>query len=344
MQPSPSGYTALESWTNTATAPNASASFRPSTPIMSTSPETQAYRHDFEAHTKGQLKPGLTCDGHAGTYLPHQVVAAFWTKNNIQEVLYANGVHDADPETIFARYLRVFSILLVASVTVPDSISYITDLISYRNDDTSLPWTNMPHGLQGLDYGRKIFDEFLRLQWKFCPVLLDLQHKMSDTTLDRRAIFPVSHEKTVNSERQAREATVRIMRVHEDAHAHLPDSSKPPTSIALKIFPPNKSKEYRNEKRVLTEFHGRSPNIVQSLGSYTYVTEGRQRTCVLILEHALHGTLADVFSRDRPPYTTERIQAFWNGILETIKGLEVMHERNGLQVYPQAPAPCRRES
>ncbi|KAI9150717.1 Mitogen-activated protein kinase kinase [Paramyrothecium foliicola] len=294
------------------------------------STRAQMFYHQFLEYTKDLHENGLTCDGHIERYLPHSVLTDHWTIARIKELLDSFGVFQA-PDLVRSRYLRVLSILVSISGTVGNSVYYLELLISHFNDDFSLPWTSMPRGLETVSGSGALFAAFFQAQWKFCPVLLDLAHNMSNTmsntNLNRRSIFPFTQMETINSGRTPREGTVKIMDVHAIAHRHLDSKDHTPARAALKIYPPGHEGEYENERRAFGALNRRSPNIVQCLGSFTWLSEDKKRTSTLILEHATYGTLLDLFTDNKPPYTTEDIKTMWLGVLGIPKGLEVVHEQ-----------------
>jgi hypothetical protein len=49
------------------------------------------------------------------------------------------------------------------------------------------------------------------------------------------------------------------------------------------------------------------------------------------LEYAEGGTLQDLFEKGHCPYESLDITAIWRGLVDMIKGLETLHEQDGLK-------------
>lgn len=170
---------------------------------------------------------GLACDGQPAHFVPRVVCDRYWTEDRIRTLRKYIGI-ETHPAIIRNRYLLVFSILVVASLTVDGSLDFFDELVSYQRDDSTLPWTEPPNGLQSYfqPQAQPVFQAFSRAQWSFCPVLLDPRKSLSNTRLDRQSIFSFNDKKDFGESRLNREALVCSVAIHPRAHEHLPSASQ----------------------------------------------------------------------------------------------------------------------
>jgi hypothetical protein len=169
----------------------------------------------FKDHLRGNLKNGITCSGEPGQYVPYSFLRKYWSQQDIRSLLQEANIPGPKPELIVNNYLRVFSILVYTS-----KLHLLQSLISAQKQDSSLPWSQPPDFLDETD---SEYHALFSTQWQFCPVLLDPDLELCDTKLHKWSILPFEEKEPAHEPRpNGREATTKIMVVHNDAHEHLP--------------------------------------------------------------------------------------------------------------------------
>lgn len=104
-----------------------------------------------------------------------------------------------------------------------------------------------------------------------------------------------------------------------------------PSRVVLKTYPQAFQASYDTERRAYGALSPRSPNILQCLGSFHWLSANNDCTNVLIFEYAEGGTLLNLFERGISPFELTDIFAMWKGLVDMVKGLEAVHEQDGLR-------------
>ncbi|KAK6085916.1 hypothetical protein SCUP234_02823 [Seiridium cupressi] len=281
----------------------------------------------FRAFLHDCALKGLDCAGNDAYYLSNFHLLQFWTHAKIRQ-LFERCNQIVDVDTIRDNYVQVLSILVAMELNGPPSIHHIFSIMRSQYDDSSLPWERQPRQVFDGRDGVKTFEDFQETQWKFHPIIIELRNRLSNSKLNKKCIFPFSRdEKHIGGGRSTRDATVQIMNVHEQAHAHLGvQSSQVPRKIVLKTYPPTKKDGYDDERRAYLSLQNGTDrgNILRCFGSYYWASNGSDCTSVIVLEYA-EKTLLDLYGEDRPPVEFEDIKRFWRSFLGIITGTEIVH-------------------
>ncbi|KAK6065582.1 hypothetical protein SCUP515_11140 [Seiridium cupressi] len=285
----------------------------------------------FRAFLHDCALKGLDCAGNDAYYLSNFHLLQFWTHAKIRQ-LFERCNQIVDVDTIRDNYVQVLSILVAMELNGPPSIHHIFSIMRSQYDDSSLPWERQPRQVFDGRDGVKTFEDFQETQWKFHPIIIELRNRLSNSKLNKKCIFPFSRdEKHIGGDRSTRDATVQIMNVHEQAHAHLGVQSSQvrsvnPKKIVHKTYPPTKKDGYDDERRAYLSLQNGTDrgNILRCFGSYYWASNGSDCTSVIVLEYA-EKTLLDLYGEGRPPVEFEDIKRFWRSFLGIITGTEIVH-------------------
>jgi hypothetical protein len=208
----------------------------------------QALSREFLNHLQDHQENGLTCELLPAHFVSRSTLRDYWTLEKI-EAVWRHAPITTHLTLIRRHYFIVFSILVAVFNTESHALDFFDALVSDRNDDSTLPWTEPPKALRGSfnPHADAVYKAFEAAQWPFCPVLLEMMNPLSNARLDRPRIFPFVDRRDIGDSPVNAEAKVCSVGIQPHAHKHLPNASQvrcqpfrrmPITSAAF-CFTPN---------------------------------------------------------------------------------------------------------
>ncbi|KAK2729442.1 protein kinase domain-containing protein [Colletotrichum kahawae] len=267
------------------------------------------------------------CHGRNGyndsvSFMPRTALNEFWNTERIENVLRSPPERiQAISQTIRSRYVVVFSILVFMSQP-----EHIPIFIQEAIEDSQLPLAGTPYVFSETPESG-IFDEFLKHQWKFCPLELDNGYKLSKRRVSPYHVVPILDKTRINSRVAADDDDVTIYKVT------LHPSCFHQTVVVFKVFSgddPDTERMYDNEVDMYSQLvRERAFNhIIQYYGSFE--TAGLR---TIVLEYANGGSLKSFFLNHPPPHSQGNSEQFWNSLMGLLRGLENIHNLNETKRY-----------
>ncbi|KAK8026406.1 serine/threonine protein kinase [Apiospora marii] len=186
------------------------------------------------------------------------------------------------------------------------------------------------------------FDLFRKLQWQFCPRIIDRRQPMFKRVLDPCEILLIS-ELNSNTEPKfivdssQRESTLTAYKIElEEAPpaAPPPGEHNPIRHVFFKTFQSSLAFDDELEAyRTIQKNKYTNKNIVEYYGSFQWRSEDNVQHFTIILELAEEGSLHDLYKRNDPPTTIEDIRRFWKSFLGLVEGIEALHAYSNSNGY-----------
>lgn len=288
------------------------------------------------------LRHGCTGEDGGGAkrqFISRKALAAYWTREKITTVLCSrDNLIIANSETILRHYSVAFSILVLMSR--PEQIHLFT-----RADinDSKLPLLSPPPSYPNAPEAT-IIGDFMRNQWKFCP--LTFGHT-SGSFPDKRdisphQILPIIEKEKLKSTADEEEDDSVLYKVklhpdctdisdyvsHEDlsgGHIYVCKTDSWRIQVAFKVYAREDSETeqfYENEASMYSHLSKESfDHIVTYRGSFR---QSGKRT--VVLQYALGDTLQAFFKSQSPPQSfADRVQ-FLSNLLDLLKGLHAIQD------------------
>ncbi|KAI2469694.1 hypothetical protein F4781DRAFT_421757 [Annulohypoxylon bovei var. microspora] len=263
----------------------------------------------------GKWIDSLQHKGENGTGHPANFVSAYdliehWNYRRVRECLKDYPDVAAKVDIIRSAYIRVFSILVSTG-----HLEYLTEFMEHSLNDEKLPLERRPPQWPENTYLDKVFDDFLRYQWKFCPLQVS-SHTLTGQRLDDRHILPITSKKIF------RELHGESVIIQADFHVN-----------CIEGLPTTMSMGYRAEVNAFTRIYNSSSNelgcmpenIIEYCGNFV-----QNDKYYLLLEYAKHGNLEFYFKKTKPPESAKDMFQFWNSMFKLIEGLTLIHNLGDL--------------
>ncbi|KAI5861106.1 hypothetical protein GGS23DRAFT_209034 [Durotheca rogersii] len=270
--------------------------------------------------------PSVRQGGEDGTgkyvdFISHRKLSEHWAWWRVQEVLH--GFYDvtADIRTIRSSYLRVFSILVFT-----DRLKYIEHFTEHGVNDERLPLLQRPASWPESRKLDAVFGDFLKHQWKFCPLQLSAG-ALTGQRLDPRHILPIQ-ARTVLRKSNAISEVVRVT-----FHSDCVDQGLP-TTMVLKAYTDTSMAPqlYKAEVNAFTKIYNSAPNPTTPKPQYIVEFYGnfiQSNKHYLLLEFASEGNLDMYFESTSPPKSPWGMFQFWESMFKLIGGLVLIHNLGG---------------
>lgn len=187
----------------------------------------QALSREFLSHLRDHQEDGLTCELLPTQFISRSTLKDYWILDRIEAVCRHASI-TTHPTFIRRRYFIVFSVLVIVSNTERHALDFFDALVSDRNDDSTLPWTEPPKALRGgfNAHAHAVYEAFAPAQWPFCPILLEMTNPLSNARLDRRRIFAFNDRIDIGDSPVNAESKVCSVAIQPHAHKHLPNASQ----------------------------------------------------------------------------------------------------------------------
>lgn len=296
----------------------------------------------FKSHLNRNTCQGQDVYGTRDFIAPQAIDDFHWTRDKINDAL--GLLPDPDPyrpplpspHTILEKYKVVFSILV--SISRPSAIS---EFINNQLEDERLPFTTTPVSWSDDSTKSNLFQEFLKNQWKFCPLVFKSSWQYSKTELSDNQVLPILRKEPLDQDahRDGHDVVLYKVELHPHSRGILPVSHVRAIFDSCNVTdhesPRQQTvifKQYQNEKSDVialydneVDLYGQiqqDPNnhIVQYYGSFHQV--GRR---TVVLEYADKGNLAEFFAQHGPIEDTLVRGLFFQAFMDLLLGLVAIH-------------------
>ncbi|KAF4902206.1 hypothetical protein CGCFRS4_v002371 [Colletotrichum fructicola] len=255
-------------------------------------------------------------------FIPRVALNEFWSTERIENVLRSPPERiKASSNTIKSRYIVVFSILVFTSQP-----QHILAFLQAAIEDTQLPLATTPYVFSETSESR-IFDDFHKHQWKFCPLEFDTEYIQNRRRILPYHIVPIVDKSRISSDGTEEEEDVNVYEVT------IHPKCFHPTVVVFKVFrgnDPDIEIMYENEVDMYSQLvrERAFDHVIRYYGSFE--TAGLR---TIVLEHANGGSLKSFFRTHPPPRSQGSCERFWNSLMGLLRGLENIHEMNETQEY-----------
>lgn len=141
-------------------------------------------------------------------FIPRVALNEFWSTERIENVLRSPPERiKASSNTIKSRYIVVFSILVFTSQP-----QHILAFLQGAIEDTQLPLATTPYVFSETSESR-IFDDFHKHQWKFCPLEFDTEYIQNRRRILPYHIVPIVDKSRISSDGTEEEEDVNVYEV-----------------------------------------------------------------------------------------------------------------------------------
>lgn len=266
---------------------------------------------------------GRDGDNREVPFVAHQKLEEYWESGDRIKAVLCHLDRAPPVRTIFAKYLRVFTILVVLN-----KIEYITAFTSYGLTDDYWPQHYSFPGWPDTSEYRDLFENFHRTQWTYFPLEFD-RHGLINQIIPRQRILPIQRIVPVvpkSGPRDVGDVNVSMIVIHESCNRFFDKSSRKTNTFLLKAYSlqdgePENEYHRENDAYSLMESSGPSDNVVRFYGSFQ-----QNGTGSLVMEYIQGGNLLEYLREDHYPQTLGDIHDFWFSISGLLKGLAKVHQ------------------
>ncbi|KAK1701205.1 hypothetical protein BDP55DRAFT_640796 [Colletotrichum godetiae] len=253
-------------------------------------------------------------------FVSRRALETFWTEDNMRRVLYGREDWIKDTSSIIQpHYLIVFSILVYMSQP-----QHITLFTGESVEDTSLPLEDTPHAYcegEGSEE-KRVFEEFQKEQWKFCPFLFKTEGggKPRKRHLPPLQIIPVIAKERIEHSGNIQDDNVCVYRAKLHPHCF---SEQYVVFKTYRDVNAEVTQLYENEVDMYTQLDDQTTSydsIIKYYGSFEIPS---LRT--IILEYAPGGNLQSFFKTYPPPLAHSDRIIFWDSLMGLLGGLDAIH-------------------
>lgn len=162
---------------------------------MAESPIIEQLRRHIHDYVEGHECYGTNGHDQRRPFVPQAALTAFWTREKIIGVLCHDGLIPRNPDIILDYYIAIFTIVVLTSEPANIDLFMQEDL-----SDSSLPLGSVPEAYRESLVHHGVFEDFMKLQWKFCPMSLDVSSrpKPSRKNMSPEIILPISNKIKIN--------------------------------------------------------------------------------------------------------------------------------------------------
>ncbi|KAI8623409.1 hypothetical protein F5Y19DRAFT_468532 [Xylariaceae sp. FL1651] len=257
--------------------------------------------------------------GEKQGYIPLPALREYWMPQQISAILRSFDTPlTVDITTIRDNYLRIFSVVVMTSMTRP----FLETFIKHGLEDTCWPMNYCPSEYPWLESGdyKEKFKDILEKQWTFFPLVLR-RSKLNDRILHDKQILPF-----VSCECIPHSGSAIILKVEVSDHLNnlVPSGQDAERNffVLKKYNLKSQRKAYVTEVEALTLFRNSpSQNLITYYGSFRNDIAG-----YLLLEYVDQGNLEEFFSSKAHPQTYKDVEIFWTSLSWTLSGLDRIHQ------------------
>ncbi|TEA14982.1 hypothetical protein C8034_v002826 [Colletotrichum sidae] len=276
---------------------------------------------DFQYHIDSFVENnkcfGLNGHDEKREFVPTVALTEFWTREKITTVLCSpKDMIKQSADTIFKHYLISFSVLVLNLNAESINLFIQEDL-----RDTQLPLPSVPE-VYSDSASCGVFEEFIKRQWKFCPMSLDCgsSPKPSRRNLLPQRILPIVAKEKLNPEADEDGEQAVLFKV--DLHPLCSQLGKPVVFKEYRQRTHETQRLFTNECDLYKQLREDSfGHIVTYYGSFECL--GRSTN---VLEFAPGGTLLSFFESRQPPRTDEQRKLFWGNLFGLFRGLQCIED------------------
>ncbi|KPM37133.1 hypothetical protein AK830_g9446 [Neonectria ditissima] len=285
-----------------------------------TSPGDEHYYYSAfrEFVERSSNRKGLNGYGQRVTFHTRQDLEEYWSEHGISDEL-GKRINYRDVSAL-KGYESIFSILVY--IGKPE---YIGDFIKYGLKDNILPLGDHNNRLKSSPPVDRMYEDFRKYQWQFCPWFFSKDDLLSRRTFDPRLILPIKPKETLKKSATS-DCITDIYKVEfYEGCADLSPNASTLDTVVFKEFNVQDNQMHRDAwDREVKAFNmiGSHQNIVKYLGSFEFEESNR---CVVILEYANGGSLSDLFSRQRLPGNIQEVILFWDALMQLLDGAGRLH-------------------
>ncbi|KAF4828883.1 Serine/threonine-protein kinase Nek7 [Colletotrichum tropicale] len=284
---------------------------------MAESPIIEQLRRHLDEYVEDYECYGTNGHDERRPFVPQVALTAFWTREKIISVLCHDGLIPRNPDIILNYYIAIFTIVVLTSK--PANI----DLFTQEDiSDSSLPLISVPEAYRESPLCREVFEDFMKLQWKFCPMSLDISAspKPSRKNMSPDIILPISNKIKINPQADEDKDIAVLYKV--DLHRNCTQLIVPVVFKEYRQTDPESQRLHDNEWAMYSNLRDDSfRHIVTYYGSFECV--GRR---TIVLEYAPGGTLLQFFKERQPPKTGWHRVQFWQNLFGLLEGLEAIDD------------------
>ena len=271
-------------------------------------------------------------------YIASSQIEEYLSEAKVRRMLNAlyDRVEGDAPEatTIASHYRKTFALLVSQSYG-----NWIHVFSSQWLGDTTLPLRHRPDTFPRPFGEDKLWPTFYSAQWKWCP--LEFQYgNIDNVLLDNRCILPFSDVRLLEGKEKGATADIFMVKIDPE-YDHLELSKENLMSsqasmstnrrrqrqapiYVLKSPRGNSAADYFRAERKAYSAIQQNPehqdHFLRLFGTFTWLE--RQ---YLMFDYADGGTLENFMKRETPRRTGRDILNFWSALLETFKGLHMIH-------------------
>jgi hypothetical protein len=297
----------------------------------SSEPSTREDMVKLFGFTQGIPSLGQTSDGCEVAFVPFSSLQLYWAPPRLNEVLHQHSI-SIDPQIVYDRYLRIFSILFHV-----DKLDCLVESFIDRSlDDAKFPMGQNPLKPRSNDLW-EVFDDW---QWTFFPLELK-PDALRGSTIPRRCILPWTRTLLdLNETRKVYKIEVNqdcdmLRQDHQACRSHIPfcpflqktwltqyshsQNTRPGAHIfALETYHGNSFQEYDKERNAfawLSDRLSREPFFLYDAFQQNF-REGN--TYYLILQWFPGDDLLTYWKTMSPLNSADDIYDFWHSFLKFI--------------------------
>ncbi|KAF4912226.1 Serine/threonine-protein kinase [Colletotrichum fructicola] len=284
---------------------------------MAESPIIEQLRRHIHDYVEGHECYGTNGHDQRRPFVPQAALTAFWTREKIIGVLCHDGLIPRNPDIILDYYIAIFTIVVLTSEPANIDLFMQEDL-----SDSSLPLGSVPEAYRESLVHHGVFEDFMKLQWKFCPMSLDVSSrpKPSRKNMSPEIILPISNKIKINP--QADEGKDIAILYKVDLHRNCTQLTVPVVFKEYRQADSESQRLHDNEWAMYSNLRdGSFRHIVTYYGSFGCM--GRR---TIVLEYAPGGTLLQFFKERQPPKTDCHRVQFWQNLFGLLGGLEAIDD------------------